>query len=101
MDVSLRYRDVDQISSAGCIARMGPKASEQSMPLEAQVRARMVDRVWFVGPTGDRAGGGRPPGHVCLLESHLRYGLICYAACLQATSLWGQFYEMWTDPTWR
>ena len=44
-------RDVDQIASAGRIARMrGPKASEQEHAAFAgQVRARMVDRVWFVG----------------------------------------------------
>ena len=44
-------RDVDQISSAGRIARMrGPKAGEQEHEAFAgQVRARMVDRVWFVG----------------------------------------------------
>src|SRR3981189_3342449 len=44
-------RDVDQISSAGRIARMrGPDASEDKHAAFAgQVRARMVDRVWFVG----------------------------------------------------
>ncbi len=44
-------RDVDQISSAGRIARMrAPRASEQEhKAFAAQVRARMVDRVWFVG----------------------------------------------------
>src|SRR6266567_4434828 len=44
-------RDVDQISSAGRIARMrAPNASEQDHDKFAgQVRARMVDRVWFVG----------------------------------------------------
>ena len=44
-------RDVDQISSAGRIARMrGPAADEEKHTAFAgQVRARMVDRVWFVG----------------------------------------------------
>src|SRR5476651_2640569 len=44
-------RDVDQISSAGRIARMrGPNAGEDKhAAFSAQVRARMVDRVWFVG----------------------------------------------------
>src|SRR5216684_5643924 len=44
-------RDVDQISSAGRIARMrGPKASEAEHDAFAdQVRTRMVGRVWFVG----------------------------------------------------
>src|SRR5438552_5099519 len=44
-------RDVDQIASAGRIARMrAPHASEpEHDKFAAQVRARMVDRVWFVG----------------------------------------------------
>src|ERR1700761_8524786 len=44
-------RDVDQISSAGRLARMrAPEAGEQEHAAPAgQVRARMVDRVWFVG----------------------------------------------------
>ena len=44
-------RDVDQICSAGRIARMrGPKASEpEHAAFAGQIRARMVDRVWFVG----------------------------------------------------
>ena len=44
-------RDVDQISSAGRIARMrAPMASEpEHAAFASQVRARMVDRVWFVG----------------------------------------------------
>src|SRR5712672_3407928 len=43
-------RDVDQVSSAGRIARMrGPTADEEKHAAFAgQVRARMVDRVWFV-----------------------------------------------------
>ena len=44
-------RDVDQISSAGRIARqMAPRADQhQHAETTAQIRARMVDRVWFVG----------------------------------------------------
>src|SRR6185295_8984487 len=50
-------RDVDQISSAGRIARCEPpKASEQEHDAFAQqVRARMVDRVWFVGSNAANA----------------------------------------------
>src|SRR4029453_18927111 len=50
-------RDVDQISSAGRIARMrSPTASEQEHEaFVSKVRARMVDRVWFVLQRGDRA----------------------------------------------
>jgi len=44
-------RDVDQICSAGRIARMrSPQATAQEhAALAGQVRARMADRVWFVG----------------------------------------------------
>src|SRR3954465_3443573 len=50
-------RDVDQISSAGRIARMrAPHASEeQDDAFAAQVAARMVDRVWFVGSNATTA----------------------------------------------
>jgi hypothetical protein len=52
MDVPLSLgRDVDQISSAGRIARQTAPRAEESQHAEttAQIRARMVDRVWFVG----------------------------------------------------
>src|ERR1700709_823171 len=44
-------REVDQISSAGRIARMrGPQAAQhEQAAFTEKVRARMVDRVWFVG----------------------------------------------------
>ncbi len=44
-------RDVDQICSAGRIARMrSPQATAQEhAALTGQIRARMADRVWFVG----------------------------------------------------
>src|SRR3984957_19751933 len=50
-------RDVDQISSAGRLARMrAPQASEQEHDaFTAKVRARMVDRVWFVGSNATTA----------------------------------------------
>src|SRR5258708_7050719 len=70
-------RDVDQISSAGRIARMrGPKAGEQEHEVFArQVRARMVDQ------RGSRPYlcGGRP--------------------AFGDFGLWGQIYQMWKDPT--
>jgi glutathione S-transferase len=44
-------RDVDRVSAAGRIARqMQPRANEtQHAETTAQIRGRMVDRVWFVG----------------------------------------------------
>ena len=43
-------RDVDQISAAGRIARMrGPTDEDKHAAFAGQIRARMVDLVWFVG----------------------------------------------------
>ncbi|WKA28113.1 glutathione S-transferase family protein [Bradyrhizobium roseum] len=98
-------RDVDQISSAGRIARMrAPTASEQEHELFArQVRERMVDRVWFVGSSAVtapqiEAGFQEMLG---LLDAHLatRPYLFGGRPALGDFGLWGQFYEMWTDPT--
>ena len=98
-------RDVDQISAAGRIARMrGPKASEQEHEAFAsKVRARMVDRVWFVGSNAMtapqiEAGFLEMLG---LLESHLanRPYLFGGRPAFGDFGLWGQIYQMWTDPT--
>jgi hypothetical protein len=98
-------RDVDQISSAGRIARMrGPEASEeQHAKLAADVRARMVDRVWFVGSnelTAPQIEGGFLD-MLKLLDAHLatRPYLFGGRPSLGDFGLWGQIYEMWTDPT--
>ena len=50
-------REVDQLSSAGRLARaMMPAADdEQHAAMTAQVRERMVDRVWFVGSNAQTA----------------------------------------------
>jgi glutathione S-transferase len=98
-------RDVDQISSAGRIARMrGPAADEEKHAAFAgQVRARMVDRVWFVGSNAAtapqiEAGFVRT---VALLDAHLatRPYLFGNRPAYGDFGLWGQIYEMWTDPT--
>ncbi len=98
-------RDVDQISSAGRIARMrGPKASEQEHEAFArQVRGRMVDRVWFVGSNAVtapqiEAGFLEMLG---LLDNHLarRPYLFGGRPAFGAFGLWGQIYQMWKDPT--
>ena len=98
-------REVDQIASAGRIARMrAPRASEeQHEALVMQVRKRMVERVWFVGSneltapqieTGFRDMLG-------LLDSHLanRPYLFGSRPAFGDFGLWGQLYELWTDPT--
>jgi glutathione S-transferase len=98
-------RDVDQISSAGRIARMRtPMASEQEhAAFASQVRARMVDRVWFVGSNAMtapqiEAGFLEMLG---LLDSHLasRPYLFGGRPAFGDFGLWGQIYQMWRDPT--
>ena len=98
-------RDVDQISSAGRIARMrAPGAGEQEHDaFTAKVRARMVDRVWFVGSNATtapqiEAGFLEMLG---LLDAHLatRPYLFGGRPAYGDFGLWGQFYEMWTDTT--
>jgi len=98
-------RDVDQISSAGRIARMrGPDASEEKHAAFAgQIRARMVDRVWFVGSnavTAPQIEAGFLD-MLGLLDDHLadRCYLFGERPALGDFGLWGQLYEMWTDPT--
>jgi glutathione S-transferase len=98
-------RDVDQISAAGRIARMrGPKASEQEHEaLAKQVRARMADRVWFVGSnavTAPQIEAGFLD-MLGLLDSHLagRPYLFGGRPAFGDFGLWGQIYQMWTDPT--
>jgi glutathione S-transferase len=98
-------RDVDQISSAGRIARMrGPAADEEKHAAFAgQVLARMVDRVWFVGSNAVTAPQIEA-GFVSmleLLEAHLatRPYLFGGRPAYGDFGLWGQIYEMWTDPT--
>jgi glutathione S-transferase len=98
-------RDVDQISSAGRIARMrGPDASEDKHAgFASQVRARMVDRVWFVGSnavTAPQIEAGFI-NMLGLLDAHLaaRPYLFGGRPAFGDFGLWGQIYEMWTDPT--
>jgi glutathione S-transferase len=98
-------RDVDQICSAGRIARMrAPKASETELDAFAgQVRARMADRVWFVGSNSQTApqieAGYKDM--LALLDRHLaaRPYLFGGRPAYGDFGLWGQFYELWTDPT--
>jgi glutathione S-transferase len=98
-------RDVDQISSAGRLARMrGPSLDEEKhAALAAQVRARMVDRLWFVGSnalTAPQIEAGFID-MLGLLDTHLatRPFLFGGRPAFGDFGLWGQIYEMWTDPT--
>jgi glutathione S-transferase len=98
-------RDIDQRASAGRLARMRlPRASESEHDaLTGQVRARMTDRVWFVGSNETTApqieGGFREM--LDLLDAHLatRRYLFGGRPAYGDFGLWGQFYELWKDPT--
>jgi glutathione S-transferase len=98
-------RDVDQISSAGRIARMRASQSseQQQADLAGTIRTRMADRLWFVGSNAQTAplieAGFRDM--LKLLENHLsqRPYLFGGRPAYGDFGLWGQFYEMWTDPT--
>jgi glutathione S-transferase len=98
-------RDVDQRCSSGRIARMrAPKASEaEAAAFAEKVRARMVERVWFVG-SNEVTASQIESGFVemlALLEAHLaqRPYLFGGRPAYGDFGLWGQFYELWTDPT--
>ena len=98
-------REVDQRASAGRIARMrAPDAAESEHDAFAgQVRARMTGRVWFVGSnevTAPQIEGGFVE-MLDLLDEHLarRPYLFGGRPAYGDFGLWGQFYELWTDPT--
>jgi glutathione S-transferase len=98
-------REVDQVCSAGRIARMrGPNTGEpEHAALAAQVRARMSDRLWFVGSNAATAPLIETGflGMLGWLDNHLatRRYLFGGRPAFGDFGLWGQFYELWTDPT--
>ena len=98
-------RDVDQISSAGRIARgMMPAASdEQHAGMTAQIRDRMVNRVWFVGSSAQTAPQIEASfcETIALLDTHLASRPYLFGArpAFGDFGLFAQLYEAWTDPT--
>ena len=98
-------RDIDQIASAGRIAQLTqPDASrEQLDELTDQVRQRMTGRLWFVGSNPETAPQIEASLHLALkqLEAHLesRPYLLGGRPSFGDFSLWGQLYNVWTDPT--
>jgi glutathione S-transferase len=98
-------REIDQRCSAGRIARMrAPRASEEEhAALAGQVRIRMVERVWYVG-SNELTASQIEIGFqdmLALLEDHLstRPYLFGGRPAFGDFGLWGQLYELWTDPT--
>jgi glutathione S-transferase len=98
-------RDVDQLSAAGRIARqMMPRADEnQHTETTAQIRSRMVGRVWFVGSNETTAPQIEASfeAAIDLLEAHLKVWPYLFGArpAFGDFGLWGQLYCAWTDPT--
>ena len=98
-------RDVDQICSAGRIARtMMPDATEEQFTVAvAQVRERMVGRVWFVGSNAQTAPQIEESFRdtIAILEKHLanRAYLFGGRPAFADFGMWGQLYNAWTDPT--
>ncbi len=98
-------RDVDQISSAGRIARQTAPRADQNQHAEttAQIRARMVDRVWFVGSNEMTAPQIEASfeAAIDLLETHLAARPYLFGArpAFGDFGVWGQLYCAWTDPT--
>ncbi|MBR1279170.1 glutathione S-transferase family protein [Bradyrhizobium sp. AUGA SZCCT0283] len=98
-------REIDQRCSAGRIARMrAPKASEEEhAALTEQVRVRMVERVWFVG-SNELTASQIETGFedmLGMLNDHLSTRPYLFGArpAFGDFGLWGQLYELWTDPT--
>jgi glutathione S-transferase len=98
-------REVDQLSSAGRIARMrAPRASDdEHAAMVHQIRARMAERLWFVG-SNEATASQIETGFkemLALLDRHLENRLYLFGGrpAYGDFGLWGQFYELWTDPT--
>ncbi len=98
-------REVDQLASAGRIARvMMPKADEKQLAdMTDKVRERMVGRVWFVGSNEQTAPQIEDSFRetLTLLDAHLadRPYLFGSRPAFGDFAVWGQIYNMWTDPT--
>jgi len=98
-------REVDQLASAGRIARMMmPDAPEAQLSQAiAQVRERMVGRVWFVGSSAQTAGQIEDSfaDTIAILDTHLasRPYLFGGRPAFADFAMWGQLYNCWTDPT--
>jgi len=98
-------REVDQLCSAGRIARaMLPAVSdEQHAGMTAQIRDRMVNRVWFVGSNAETAPQIEASflEAIALLDAHLATRKYLFGArpAFGDFGLFAQLYEAWTDPT--
>ena len=83
---------------------MNPGASEeQRAGMSAQIRERMVGRVWFVGSSPETAPQIEASfvEAIALLEAHLEGRNYLFGArpAFGDFGLFAQLYEAWTDPT--
>jgi len=99
------FREVDQQSGAERIARsMNPDLAPDVLPtvIEA-VKARMVPRLRLVGSTPETAERieGSFRRQIAILERHLAARPYCFGGrpALGDFGLWGQLYQLSTDPT--
>jgi hypothetical protein len=93
------------MSAAGRIARQQQPSATEAVHAQttAQVRARMVDRVWFVGVNATTAPQIEASFEraIDLLERHLanRPYLFGRRPAFGDFGVWAQLYCAWTDPT--
>ena len=98
-------REVDQIASAGRIAlSMNPSMDEAMQTgFAKQIISRMLGRVWFVGSSDANAAFIEESFLKALtqLDKHLESRPYLFGArpSFADFALWGQIYNMWTDPT--
>lgn len=98
-------RPIDQQASAGRLAlAMNPAMDEATQQAFAdQIRSRVTQRVWFVGSSDVTAPFIEDTFHTALaqLDAHLASRPYLFGArpSFADFSLWGQLYNMWTDPT--
>jgi glutathione S-transferase len=98
-------KEIDQLSSARRIAQLTlPDADETTLTaMTEQVRQRMTGRVWFVGSNEQTAEQIETSFYRAAeqLETHLgdRPYLLGARPSFGDFGLWGQIYNIWTDPT--
>ena len=98
-------RDVDRASAGRPHRAFDEPAADEATwaAMTAQVRERMVSRVWFVGSSAENAGfiESTFQAAIAQLEAHLASRPYLFGArpAFGDFALWGQLYEAWTDPT--
>ena len=98
-------REIDQKACAMRLAlAMNPAMDEATQTgFAEQIRNRMTGRVWFVGSNETTAPFIEETFHAALvqLDAHLKGRAYLFGArpSFADFALWGQIYNMWTDPT--